>query len=339
MRIVFVFLMTIVISWGVVFDVLDSNISDKLNSSYSVNWQDIDKDLQKFIIKNEQSIIDDIISNIDKPIMDANNSDNGELPKIILTRYDYRILFIYMKYLIYQDKQDRVVKIYTKVIQGLNKLDDKSFITLIFRMVIQNFTLKSLKYNIPYLDKNSIEYIYHKTPNLFNLREDDFQNSLIEHFNSNYSKREYKKALLELFDNNITNQILLYSDKLVKIYCDDMSKVYTKIDAELIEQKYKLQKEKLLSKYAKDISYIFYIINKNSDEKLDYAKYNLSKPKDITTQQLNIEVLSKFLLSNNMPRVAFTKLDLLDAMKQNREVIGLLKDNIVSSLGKIIDKQ
>lgn len=324
MKKVFIFLMLIVMSWGGVFGNLDNNISNKLDNSSSLKWQEMDKSLQKFIVTNEQKVIDNIIFNIDKPLLSASNPII-EIPKIILTRDDYEILFTYIKYLIYNNKQDRVAKIYTRVIEGLNKIDDKSIIALIFRIVIQQNTLKSLKYNISYLNKNSIKYIYSKTPNLFNLIEDDFQNSLMKEFNNNYIHgKEYKKELSKFFNSNIINKTIIGLTQLLKEYYKDIIKIYTQKDVDLFNKKYKLQEEEFFSNYSKDISYIFYILNKNIDKKLDYAKYNLSKPKDTTNQQVNIEVLTKFIFFRNIAKIAPIRLDLLKVIEFNKEVKQLL---------------
>jgi len=273
MRVVFLFLMTMVISWGASFDSLDRNISNKLKKSSISNWQDIDRGVQKFIVDNNQNIIDNIIINIDKPIMDANHTINSELPRILLKRDDYLILMTYIKYLIYNNQYNKTIEIYKRVVNGINSIDNYFEINIIFKIVISRMVLKSLEYDFKYLPLESIKSLKATNPKLFKLGYNDFRKAqkiketpymLLK----NYKVIKLSDIISKIYNQNDAKEINISLKKLLDNYYKNFDNLYTKANYTKFKRffkQYKKAQKEFISKHILDIMALHIRIKKYFD--------------------------------------------------------------------------
>jgi len=343
-RVLFLFLITVVISWGVSFDGIDINISKKLRISSISNWQDIDKNIQNFIIDNKQSIIDDIIINIDKPVMDSNHTINSELPKILITRDNYLILMIYLKYLIYNDKYDRVVDIYNRVINGVNGIDNYWGINVIFKIVINRIVLKSLKYDLKYLPLSSMKSLKTTNPKLFNLNPNSWRETLKRKETPYMLVNEYdiiklSNIVSKIYNKDDTNKINISLKKLLDYYYKNFDNLYTQKDCikskEFLKKYNKSQKE-FIAKHILDIMALHTKMKQYFNISLLSYSPNITikvSPFIDISQILNREIKSELatqifyytLYKDNLYFID-TQLDLLKTIQYNKQVVKVLNN-------------
>ncbi len=110
-------------------------------------WRDKNEMLNQFIIRYKKRALPIVLKIIDKPVrkVEPTGDDLYPIPKIRLTKDDYWSLLAYMKYLEHTGESEKVLNMYTQIFRGLNDIDDKSIISMIFRMTIEKITVVGLK--------------------------------------------------------------------------------------------------------------------------------------------------------------------------------------------------
>ena len=308
------------------------NAKEDLSFGYEIDidvleskWENIDKTLQQFILTNQERIKQEIIPKISRPIESDISKDRLyiQLPKRLISRNQYLILFVYLKYLISINKTNEVAKIYVEIMKGVNSVDKIYAISLVFSIVIDKMSLDFLKFeaNNALLSSDK-KYILSKLPHLSNLKKGDFEVVVDEIMKGDFVVVfmpmlkmvygvEYAKVM----------KIKLYS--FYTQYYKQMYIIETLADNLIFEQEYQKQRDRFINNHRQQVASIQYKIN-------PYIKYNdidrLNLPKPIVNQKIDIYTTTKAIFYL-IPKIKFgrTKVDLLNVINLNKEVVELLK--------------
>lgn len=121
----------------------------KLKDVIENGWTDTNQTLNNAIIKLGTTKIPQILSQLNQPIsVDINNTDIDKIPKFILTRDDYSKLFAYSKYLEFKGDEQDVSSYYIRAAEGLHDVNDYSFISFIYKLVINPIIIRSLNQSL-----------------------------------------------------------------------------------------------------------------------------------------------------------------------------------------------
>lgn len=118
--------------------------TDDLREVIYNGWSESNQTLNTFIIQKGNKDVPKIVELLDTPLTEAPTEETYSIPKILLSRDDYIILFSYLKYLEKEGEIDQVYNIYVESFKGFKNIPDYSLFSLIYRMVIGDIITKSL---------------------------------------------------------------------------------------------------------------------------------------------------------------------------------------------------
>jgi len=229
----------------------------KLENIVKHGWNEDNKTFNDFIVSNAERVMPEILEKIKKPILKGIvTKDNAFLmPRILLHRDDYYFILAYCKYLEFNNDIENALSLYVKSLMGFNNIEDKTMLSTMFHLFIEELIVDNLKRNIKIMSKLE----YEKVHKILILETDILRDALRE---------EQKNSIkLLILNSGLPKKILT----LIRKYNDGYTKAYMKIK----------NKEELL-KFEK-------IFNKNKKE-IETKYNNWTKrniiPKDIARDKL-----------------------------------------------------
>ncbi len=235
----------------------DFNTSRLATSSVS-KWQDADSQIQHFIIQNDKVFKEKFFPLFNQPFSIVSEEEKAkfQIPKLNYTREDIRVVMTYTKYLIDQNRTEEIPEIYVNVIDSINRANSgNSVITLVFKIVINNLTLKSLEYDIAYLKQEEKAKLLSKTPRLFELSLAEFDATLERSIKALVG--EYQSILLiDMFPKERAEKIgTALEQKMLNVYHKSIELKEAK-EREGFVQKYKSDAKSFLEKYTAEVNYL-----------------------------------------------------------------------------------
>lgn len=127
----------------------DVNVS-KLENIVNHGWNEDNKTLNNFIVSNAERVMPEILEKIKKPILKVMPSKDKPfpVPNLILHKYDYWFIVSYCRYLEHVGKKYEALDLYVKILHGFNEIDDKSMLSVIFRMTMESMVVESIIYGV-----------------------------------------------------------------------------------------------------------------------------------------------------------------------------------------------
>jgi len=240
MKIVKLFLLLTFVLWAD----FKLDISNDINVSQLENivkngWNDSNKTLNNLIVSNAERIMPEILEKIKKPILKGivTEKDSFPISRILLSRDDYSFIFAYCKYLEFNSEIDKALNLYMKSLMGLNNIEDKTILSAIFHLVIEEMIIDNLKRNTTVMSK--LEYA--KLEKILILNTDILRDAL----------REEEKNMIEILTLNakLPKEILILIRKYSNGYIKAYMKIKNKEELTKIEKKYNKYKNKIEAKY------------------------------------------------------------------------------------------
>ena len=300
-----------------------------LPSAITSKWQDIDNGLKEFIIKGDKNgMKEEFFTLLKEPISIMTEEDKAKflIPKINLRRNNLSILMSYTKYLIDQNRTQEIPEIYTRLIDGMNNYyDDYSLVTVVFEILINEITLKSLKYDLAYLSKKEKAQILSKAPNLFTYKLDDFYR--VFKVDIKTAIREKKVILIKIFPKKRVDKIFIEVDKKVLDFNNHLFALKSKKEQEKIIKQFQKDSKEFINKNLIQVSFLNQKIKKYSDYILYLDDFNLPK---VTTKQ----ILTDKLIIDTLFYTAFLikTYELVEESKQviirNKELLEMLRGGV-----------
>jgi hypothetical protein len=228
-------------------------------------WNDSNKTLNNFIVSNTERIMPEILEKLKKPVLVgvATKEDFSPLPRILLTRDDYIWIFTYVKYLEFNNKIDVALNLYLKSLMGLNNMEDKTMLSMIYHLTIEELIVDNLKSNIHLISKLQYEEI----EKMLILNTDILRDTLMED--------QQKMIEILTLNGELPKKILTlmhgYSEDFINFYMkiknkDELAKFKIKFNKQIkeIETKYTNLMEKHIIPHDMDrdkliASYLFII--------------------------------------------------------------------------------
>ena len=134
----------LLLSIGLWADIAPSGIKmEQLSPIIENGWNDHNKTLNKIIVDNGERKLPEILIKLDKPLSGVTSVMSA--PKLLLTRDDYYFIFSYVKYLEAKGEIDQAIEVYIKALKGLAKIKNNSFISYIYRLVLETITVESIE--------------------------------------------------------------------------------------------------------------------------------------------------------------------------------------------------
>lgn len=217
-------------------------------------WSDTNATLNQFIIKYKDKALPVILKIIDHPLrkFEPTKDDVDPLPEMRLTKCDYWNLLSYMKYLEHIGESEKVLHIYAQIFKGLNNIEDRLLISLIYRMEIEKITVISLKQALKshrftreqktILKQRIAETLLLDTQIFFEALEAERKGIVRGLAKSNTFQEDFGKEVLEKVDF------------LLKSYNKGFFSIKTKQELEEFEKKRKEVKEEFLEIYNQRIN-------------------------------------------------------------------------------------
>ena len=271
----------------------DFNTS-KLDTSIVSKWQDVDSKLQQFIIQEDkQGMKKKFFSLLKQPfsVLSDEEKANFQIPRINYTHNDIRVLLSYTKYLIDQKRTQEIAKIYTEAIDGLNHSEDGySAITIIFKIVVNRTILKSLEYDLAYLDKKDKAMLLSKVPNLFELKLEDFDTTFKN--NTKSVIQEYKSTFIKMLPSDRSEQIASKIEEKVSNFYNHLFTSKSIEENNQVISKFEKDGKIFINKNLMQVSFLNQELIKYANSKYSYLYLdNFNLPKVTTAQSLSDEII------------------------------------------------
>ena len=253
-------------------------------------WNEDNKTLNDLIVSNAERVMPEILEKIKKPVLKGvkTEEDTSPLPRILLSRDDYILIFSYAKYLEFNNDVDIALNLYIKSLIGLNNIEDKTMFSSMFHLVIEALVVDNLKKNI----KISSKLEYEKMHKLLILNTDILRDGL----------RKDQQNMIEILtlSSGLPKEILT----LIRKYNDGYTKAYINIK----------NKEELL-KFEK----IF-----NKDKKEIETKYNNWTTKNIIPKDIaRDELVASYIFLIGLPRFRLIE-DFWANIERNKKLLDSL---------------
>lgn len=224
-------------------------------------WSDTNATLNQFIIKYKVKAFPAILKIIDKPLRKVKQTKNDidPLPEIRLTKCDYWNLLSYMKYLEHIGESEKVLHIYTQIFKGLNNIEDKLLISLIYRMEIEKITVISLKQALKshHFTQDQKTILKQKIPETLLLDTEIFFDTLEAERHANVRVIAHSNTFRGEFEKEVLEKV----DLMLKSFNKEFFSIQTRQELKEYEKEFKEAKEKFLEIYNKRIE------NKNTPRK------------------------------------------------------------------------
>lgn len=109
-------------------------------------WNENNKTLNQYIIKQGAKVLPKTLNQIDTPVIEKKDIEN--MPKILLSRTDYLLMFSYMKYLESRGDTNKSIEIHLKSLKGLSNIKRYSFLSVFYKNIIEKIIIDSLNQTI-----------------------------------------------------------------------------------------------------------------------------------------------------------------------------------------------
>ena len=253
-------------------------------------WNEDNKTLNDLIVSNAERLMPEILEKIKKPVLKGvvTKEDISPIPKILLNRDDYSLIFAYCKYLEFNNEIDRALNLYMKSLIGLNNIEDKTMLSMVFHLVVEEMIIDNLKRNTTVMSKLE----YEKLEKILILNTDILRNTLIEE----------QKNMIEILtlQSKLPKEIL----SLIHKYSNGYIKAYVRI-----KNKEELtKKEKIFNKDKKEI-----------EEKYSNWREKNIIPKDIARNEL----MASYIFLIGLPKFRLIE-DVWSNIKSNKELLDSL---------------
>jgi len=236
MKIIKLFILFSFVLWADFSLDIPQNIDvTELENIVENGWNDTNKTLNDLIVTTVERLMPEILEKLKKPVLKGvlTEEDTSCRPRILLTRDDYILIFAYGKYLEFNNETDIALNLYLESLMGLNNIEDKTMLSMMLHLVIEELVVDNLKKNMNISSKLEYEKI-HK---ILILNTDILRDALIE---------EQKNSIKLLISNSgLPKKILT----LIRKYTEGYTKAYV-----MIKDKDELLKdEKIFNKDKKEI--------------------------------------------------------------------------------------
>lgn len=309
----------------VILHAYDFNTSRLAISSVS-KWQDVDSQIQQFIIKHDKVIKEKFFPVIKQPfsILSEEEKAKFQIPRLNYTRDDMRVLMTYTKYLIDQNRTQEIPEIYVNVIDGINRTDSgSSFISLIFKIVMNRITLESLQYDIDHLSQQDKTKLLSKAPKLFELNLEEFDTTLER--NTKDLVKEYKSYLIKMLPKERVEKISTTLEQKALEYNRKFITLKNIEERKKLVQKIKSDKKRFFEKYKVEANYFYDILVKYSDDNKSVSK-EFNQTQKITQQKLSDEVIIDAIFNTAfLINFVETREDCREVIEFNQQVLQKLK--------------
>jgi len=267
----------------------DINVS-QLENIVENGWNDTNKTLNDLIVTTVERLMPEILEKLKKPVLKGvkTEEDTSPLPRILLNRDDYILIFSYGKYLEFNNDVDIALNLYIKSLIGLNNIEDETMFSSMFHLVIEALVVDNLKKNI----KISSKLEYEKMHKLLILNTDILRDGL----------RKDQQNMIEILtlSSGLPKEILT----LIRKYNDGYTKAYINIK----------NKEELL-KFEK-------IFNKDKQE--IETKYNNWTTKNIIPKDIaRDELIASYIFLIGLPHFRLIE-DVWKNIERNKELLDSL---------------
>jgi len=150
-------------------------------------WTKDNKTLNDLIVSNAERVMPEILEKIKKPVLKGvvNHDNSFPVARILLNKDDYIFIVSYIKYLERMGQFHEAKELYILLFKGMNTIEDKSFLTVIFYIVNEKIVTNSL------LDSIS-KYSY--TSKMKSELLGQIQDNLVFDYAKYYESIEYEKT-------------------------------------------------------------------------------------------------------------------------------------------------
>jgi len=253
-------------------------------------WNDTNKTLNDLIVTTVERLMPEILEKLKKPVLKGilTGNDTSYRPRILLTRDDYILIFTYGKYLEFNHETDIALNLYLESLIGLNNIEDKTMLSMMLHLVIEELVVDNLKKNM----NISSNLEYEKIHKILILNTDILRDALRE---------EQKNSIKLLISNSgLPKEILT----LIRKYNDGYTKAYVNIKNK--EELFKFEK-------------IF-----NKDKKEIETKYNNWTRKNIIPKDIaRDELVASYIFLIGLPRFRLIE-DVWKNIERNKELLDSL---------------
>lgn len=295
------------------------------------DWSKVKKPLQ-ILLKNEgKEYIEAFLQIAKKPYEPTINID--DVPHLILTRDHYTYAIAYIKYLENFGENDKSIDIYNISLKGLHTVTPTKRITLlglVYRTVIENMINKSIFHALDsniYTKANKEELLQIIQNNTILSTEimyaalENERKSIMYTLTQGYIElfkklQNSKKPTNIIFKEMNRDEWLIYQEDLISSLLQHINTKYvnynqlfydvnTQDDADIIHKKIEDNKNKFNTLY-------------------DQPMYDIKKSL-IENKKYKVQVLGNYIFYNTVGKFYGLKLDLLENIKFNQELIQKLK--------------
>jgi len=309
----------------VMLNAYDFNTSKLATSSVS-KWQDVDSEIQQFIIKHDKIIKERFFPVIKQlfSILSDEEKAKFKTPKLNYTRDDIRVLMTYTKYLIDQNRTQEIPEIYVRVMDGINRTNNgDSFITLIFKIVMSKITLESLEYDLAYFKQEERAKLLSQSPKLFELSLAEFDKTLER--TTKTLVKEYKSFLIKMFPKERVEKITAKLEQKALDYNRNSIALENIEEQKKFRQKIESDEKRFFEKYKTDANYFYDNLVKYSDNNRSTFK-ELNQTQVTTQQKLSDEVIiDTIFYTAFLIRSVETQEDCKKVIELNNKVLQKLK--------------
>ena len=282
----------------------DVNIS-QLENIVNNGWDDSNLTLNKWIVSNVERAMPEILEKIKKPVLKGKVTKNiiDPMPKIFLYKDDYYLIFSYVKYLEYEGKINKALNIYVEALQGLNSIKDKTMLSMVFRMVIENVIIKSFD-SKNYTEKEK-KYFKNKLKTAL-IKDTQILWNAIEKDRLGIVKELQSGLLTKILNSqniNLNKKIIVRFDKMKSDYNKEFYTLNTKENLIKFDKSFRKKSDEIISKY------------------FEWEK----NKKCANSEKIVVELVSDYIFIIGNPKLVNIKLDLWNSIKRNEIFLRQLK--------------
>lgn len=189
-------------------------------------WNENNKTLNQYIIKQGAKVLPKTLNQVDMPIIEKKDIEN--MPKILLSRNDYLLMFSYMKYLESKGDTDKSIEIYLRSLKGLSNIKRYSFLSVFYKNIIEKIIIDSLNQTIKTQNITPQQLIKIKEyANKYLIKDDKIIFDTFEHeldISDNFFKKNLKSCKTNEEKANLIKIAKIYRTLTMDMYlqCDNI---------------------------------------------------------------------------------------------------------------------